>query len=112
MKCAYAKAFRRLVNMSPDAIRQWAKDPRAKCASFESTRRRLPALATLKAKPVHAWTPTDCQFAQRVVAFNTRMDGARNTHGCTAKINVSLKNWGRAAPGCPRVPADCKRSKL
>ena len=47
---AIQNRFRRLVNMSPAEIRAWAKDPRAKLASFESTRRRLPALADLAAK--------------------------------------------------------------
>lgn len=110
--CPAAKEFRRLVNMSPAAIRRWTKDPRARCASFEATRRRLPALAALTAKPSAQWTPRDCAFARRVVAFNTRMDGARKVHGCTTKIDVSLRNWGRAAPGCPRIPKDCRRSKL
>lgn len=112
MRCPNAKEFKRLVNMSPDAIRAWAKDPRSKCASFESTRKRLPALAALKSKPISSWTPRDCAFAKRVVAFNSRMDGARKKHGCTTKINVSLRNWGRAAPECPRVPAGCSRSRL
>lgn len=101
--------FHRLVNMSPAAIRAWAADPRAKCASFESTRRRLPALAALKAKPVSSWTARDLAFARRVVSFNSRMDGMRKQHGCTMKINVALRNWGRAAPGCPRIPIDCQR---
>lgn len=105
-----AKEFHRLVNMSPSAIRAWAADPRAKCASFESTRRRLPALANLKAKPVASWSARDRQFAQRVISFNSRMDGMRKQHGCTTKINVALRNWGRAAPGCPRVPACQRRS--
>jgi hypothetical protein len=47
---ADAAKFRKLVNMSAREIRAWAKDPRAKLASFESTRRRLPALADLAAK--------------------------------------------------------------
>ena len=34
-----------------------------------------------------------------VVSFNSRMDGMRKIHGCTVKINVSLRNWGRAV--CP-----------
>lgn len=112
MGCPHAKAFRQLVNMSPAQIRAWANDPRARCASFESTRRRLPALAALRAKPTHLWTPRDCALAARVVSFNSRMDGMRKQHGCTTKINVSLRNWGRAAPGCPRIPASCRRSSL
>ena len=99
MSCPYAKRFSQLVNMHPRAIRAWAKDPRAKSASFQSTRRRLPALAALKAKPASKWTAKDCAFARRVVSFNARMDGMRKIHGCTVKINVSLRNWGRAV--CP-----------
>lgn len=112
MKSCPRQAFRQLVNMTPREIRSWASDPRAKCASFEATRKRLPALAALKAKPTHQWTSRDCAFASRVVAFNSRMDGMRKQHGCTTKINVALRNWGRAAPGCPRVPTSCARSKL
>jgi len=93
--CPAAKAFRRLVNMTPAEIRAWAKNPRAKLASFPQTRARLPALAALKAKPVAKWTAGDCAFARRVVSFNSRMDGMRRVHGCTTKIDVSLRNWGR-----------------
>lgn len=109
MKPAIAKEFHRLVNMSPAAIRAWASDPRARCASFEATRRRLPALAALKGKPVAFWSARDAAFARRVVSFNSRMDGMRKQHGCTTKINAALRNWGRAAPGCPRIPTDCRR---
>ena len=42
--------FHRLVNMGAAEIRSWAKDPRAKCASFPETRARLPMLASLKAQ--------------------------------------------------------------
>jgi hypothetical protein len=98
--CPYAKRFHRLVNMTPAQIRAWHKNPRSKLASFEATRRRLPALATLKAKPVSRWTARDCDFAKRVVSFNSRMDGMRKQHGCTTKIDVALRNWGRRA--CPR----------
>lgn len=95
-----AKDFRRLVNMSPREIRAWASDSRAKEASFESTRRRLPALARLKAKPVSRWTSIDCNFAQRVVSFNKRMRGMLKQHGCTRKTLVALRNWGHRASEC------------
>lgn len=98
--CPHAKAFRQLVNMSPKAIRTWGKDPRARLASFTSTRRRLPRVAELKAKPVAKWTLADCKLAGRVVSFNTRMTGVVKKHGCTKKAVISLRNWGRAAPGC------------
>lgn len=93
MKCVYEKRFRQLVNMTPAEIRAWAKNPRAKLASFESTRRRLPALAALKER--QTWNAKDCAFAKRVVSFNSRMDGMRKAHGCTPKIDVALRNWGR-----------------
>jgi hypothetical protein len=83
--------------MSPAEIRKWHKNPRSKKASFASTRARLPQLAKLKAKPTSKWTAADCKFAKRVVAFNKRMDGMRKKHGCTEKIDVSLRNWGRRA---------------
>lgn len=104
--CPHAERFHALVNMRASEIRAWAKDPRSKLASWASTRSRLPALATLKAKPVAQWTEADCRFAARVVSFNARMDGMRKEHGCTTKIDVSLRNWGRKAPGCklPRKP--------
>jgi hypothetical protein len=96
---AIQNRFRRLVNMSPSEIRAWAKDPRAKLASFESTRRRLPALADLAAKR-GGWTLKDCSFAQRVNSFNARMQGMVGVHGCTDKMTVALRNWGRQPPGC------------
>lgn len=104
--CPHAKRFGELVNMTPAEIRAWSKDPRSKLASWASTRARLPALAKLKAKPVAQWTEADCKFAARVVSFNSRMDGMRKEHGCTTKIDVSLRNWGRRAPGCklPKKP--------
>jgi hypothetical protein len=92
--------------MSPGAIRKWAKDPRAKCASFESTRKRLPALAKLKAK-TSGWTDADCAYAKRVVNFNTRMQGNVNVHGCGVRNVTSLLNWGRKPPGCAMPPQGC-----
>ncbi len=110
--CSHAKEFHRLVNMTPAEIRKWSKDPRAKCASFPSTVRRLPALAALKEKPVSVWTKRDCSFAARVVNFNSRMDGMRKEHGNTDKINVSLRNWGRAVGEPPKeCPKDTKHKK-
>lgn len=87
--------------MSSKEILAWSKDPRSKLASFEATRRRLPALARLKAKK--RWNTQDCKRAKRANGFNFRMDGTRKERGCTTKINVSLRNWGRKAPGC-RLP--------
>lgn len=101
-----AARFRQLVNMSPEAIRSWAKDPRSKCASFESTRRRLPALATLKAKPSSAWTEDDCRYARRVISFNARHLGQMQRFGCTTRETVALLNWGHK-PRCPMPPASC-----
>jgi hypothetical protein len=97
---AIQNRFRRLVNMSPSEIRAWAKDPRAKLASFESTRRRLPALADLAAKRGN-WTAKDCSFAQRVNSFNARMQGMVDKWGCTTKAVISLRNWARQPPRCP-----------
>lgn len=96
--------FKKNVNMSPDSIRAWAKDPRAKEASWESTRRRLPALAALKAKPCSQWNGRDEKYAQRVLNFNTRMEGMVGKWGCTRKAVISLRNWGRQPTGCP-IPA-------
>lgn len=95
--CPIAKRFNKLVNMSPAEIRRWHKNPRSKKASLPATRRRLPKLAKLKAKAPSKWTKADCDFAKRVVSFNARMDGMRKKHGCTEKIDVSLRNWGRRA---------------
>lgn len=95
-----AKKFRRLVNMSPSEIRSWAKDPASKKASLSATRKRLPALAKLKAKPTSKWTAADEKFAKRVVSFNSRMRGMLKEHGCTDKIVVSLMNWGHRPKSC------------
>lgn len=102
-KAAQAR-FHRSVNMSAAAIRAWAKDPRAKEASWSSTLRRLPALATLKAKPRARWTARDFTYAKRVVAFNDRMSGVVRVHGCTRKAVISLRNWGRQPPKCAVPP--------
>lgn len=99
-------AFHRSVNMSPAAIRRWAQDARAKCASFPATRVRLPRLAALKAKPRDAWTKGDYAYARRVVAFNTRMAGVVRVHGCATRAVVSLRNWGHMPP-CPMPPHGC-----
>jgi hypothetical protein len=101
-----AAKFYRLVNMTPASIRAWAKDPRSKCASFEQTRRRLPALATLKAKSRDAWTAADCQYARRVNSFNARHLGQMKQFGCTLRATVALKNWGHD-PGC-KIPVGVK----
>jgi hypothetical protein len=86
--------------MTPAEIRRWAVDPRAKRASWASTRARLPALAKLRAKPPEKWTEADCRFAARVVSFNSRMLGMRRQWGCKDKIVVSLRNWGHQPKGC------------
>ena len=101
------KAFHRLVNMSPGEILRWAKDPRAKCASFEATRRRLPHLAKLKGKKGE-WDGSDCNYAKRVVSFNSRHLGQMKRFGCTVRETVALMNWGHK-PKCPPVPKTCKR---
>jgi hypothetical protein len=101
MKCPSAARFRALVNMTPAEIRRWAADPRSRQFSFESTRRRLPALAALRAKPEAQWTARDCAFAARVVSFNARMSGALRRDGCTQGYAVSLRNWGHAPRRCP-----------
>lgn len=86
--------------MTPVSILAWAKDSRAKEASWGSTLRRLPALAALKAKPRSKWTTRDFTYAKRVVAFNDRMSGVVRVHGCTRKAVISLRNWGRQPPKC------------
>ena len=95
-----ARKFRAGVNMAPAAIRAWAKDPRAKEASFEATRRRLPALAALRAKSPDRWTAADCKFARRVNSFNARMQGMVDKWGCKQRLLRALRNWGRESPGC------------
>lgn len=92
MTCPSAKRFHALVNMSPTQIRAWSRDPRSREFSEASTRARLPALATLKAKPVSQWTAKDCAFAARVVSYA-----------------VSLRNWGHAPGRCK--PKKSNRSK-
>ena len=99
-----ARAFRASVNMTPDEIRAWAKDPRSKRYSFEATRRRLPALAALREKAEEDWTARDVAFAKRVLSFNARMEGALQRDGCRQGYAVSLRNWGRRPEGCEVDP--------
>lgn len=105
--CPHAREFARWVNMTPSAIRAWARDPRASCASWPETRARLDALADLRAKDPARWTATDCAFAARVVSFNARMSGGMRRDGCTTGYAVSLRNWGHAPASCP-APASCR----
>lgn len=104
--CPHAQKFRQLVNMSPAAIRAWSKDPRSKCASFQSTRDRLPALAELKSKPPSSWSEADCRYAGRVVNFVSRHRGQMGRFGCTERETVALLNWGHK-PRCPMPRAGC-----
>lgn len=97
--------FKRLTNMTPAEIRAWSRSPAAKRASFESTRRRLPALADLTEK-VRAGKPLsakDCDYARRVNSFNLRMTGMQRKWGCTDRLVVALRNWGHQPKGC-KVP--------
>lgn len=98
--------FHELVNMSPSAIRKWAKDNRARCASYQSTRDRLPKLAKLKAKSRRKWTKADYAYAKRVISFNARFLGMVKQHGCTTKMTVALRNWGHDPKGC-NLPQEC-----
>lgn len=98
--------FHRLVNMSPREIRSWARDPRSKCASFEQTRKRLPALAKLKGKSLTLWTEADCKYARRVNSFNARHLGQMKRFGCTVRETVALMNWGHR-PKCKLPNAGC-----
>lgn len=108
MKRSACPRLKRSVNMSPESIRAWAADPRSREASWEATRRRLPALARLKAKPCAQWTAKDEQFANRVLSFNARMEGMVRVHGCTRKAVISLRNWGRQPTACS-IPPPKKR---
>jgi hypothetical protein len=102
------REFNRSVNMTAAQIRAWIKDPRAKEASFSATLRRLPHLAKLKAKR-SAWNKSDCNYAQRVVNFNTRMSGMVKKWGCKRKAVISLRNWGRQPPKCGIPEKKAKR---
>lgn len=99
------RAFKRSVNMSPAEIRAWARDPRAKCASYPSTRARLTKLAALRAKAAraNAFTKDELAYMRKVVGFNAR-HGAQAAKHCTPRRAVALRNWGRKT--CP-LPKHC-----
>lgn len=97
---ATCRAFNRSVNMTPGEIRAWAKDRRSLEASEPETRRRLPALASLKAKPCARWSKRDVDAAKRVLSFNARMGGLVRVKGCKRVAVLSLRNWGRQPPQC------------
>lgn len=99
MKDTY-RAFHQSVNMSAGDIASWAKSPKAKLASFAVTRARLPQLARLKRKPLNQWNSSDVAFAKRVINFNRRMEGMAKKWGCTTKLVVALRNWGRQPTFC------------
>lgn len=126
--CSTPKGFRAVqdkffeqVNMTPESIRRWSKDPRAVCASFKETVARLTkpqmwkgkmrrSLASLKSLDKRKWTLNDCEYAERVNSFNSRHIGALKQHGCTVPEVVALRNWGHN-PRCPEPPMSCKPKK-
>ena len=116
-----AAKFRKLVNMSAREIRAWAKDPRAKCASFPETVQRLthrqkwkgmllPSLVELKEKR-GPWNEIDCKYARRVNSFNVRMQGMVDKWGCKPRALQSLRNWGRMPPKCTMEDVDALGKK-
>lgn len=103
--------FLRLVNMRPDAIRAWSRDPRARCYSQLATLHRLPKLAALRRRASHAgFQPTAAEerYMRKVVGFIKRHKAQVHTQGCTEGRAIALRNWGHAA--CA-VPATCKRAR-
>lgn len=104
--------FKRSVNMSPGAMEAWAKDSRAREASEEATRRRLPRLAALKRKKCSTWTAADEALAKRALSFNARMEGMVNEHGCTRKAVIALRNWGRQPKKCGVPPKKRQRGSF
>ncbi len=96
--------FKKSVNMTPAAIKAWARDARSKEASEDSTRARLPRLAELKRKKCSRWTPADEALAQRALSFNARMEGMVKQHGCSRKAVIALRNWGRKVAKCGVPP--------
>ena len=103
--------FLRLVNMRPEAIRAWARDPRAHCYSQLATIRRLPKLAALRRRAARVGylpTPAEVRYMRKVVGFIKRHKAQVRTQGCTEGRAVALRNWGHAA--CA-VPATCTRAR-
>lgn len=99
--------FRQNVNMSPSQIEKWMKDPRAKEASYERTRRELKLIAKMKRTPKSNWTDAMRDKASRLNAFvaRHRAQGEQQASGgerfhCTRKRVIALRNWGHQPPEC------------
>lgn len=99
--------FKNNVNMSAPQIESWMKDPRAKEASYDKTRRELKLIAEMKRTPKSEWTPAMWKKAKRLNAFVARhraqgkqqASGGKRFH-CTRKRVIALRNWGHQPSEC------------
>lgn len=93
-----AEAYKRYheeVNMGPEKLRAWAKNPCSSKASLsrEPINRNLRILET----PREEWTLATARSAMRTVSFVSRMKGSEQgkpaAKGCPSKRDISLRNW-------------------
>lgn len=96
--CTSARAFRRLVNMSPGELRRWG-------ARGCSDKSRLERLAVLKKKRQKDWTEADCELATEAVAQIQRHATAAG-HTCEPAHVGALRAWGHRAKNCA-TPRKC-----
>lgn len=111
-----------LINMSQDALDEWAKNParleaslnRAKAKDEGGIQSGLDSLHRIKrrkSKPVKDWSDADFDNAAQENGFNGRMIGGKigQPVGSTgmSKWEISLRNWGHD-PALSSSPANSK----
>jgi hypothetical protein len=90
------KSYKKETNMSYSSLKQWSESPCSKRASLSSgpITRNLELLSTAKDK----WTSKHVTWANKTIAFNSRMRGMPRgkplSEECPwSKRDISLKNW-------------------
>lgn len=111
-----------LINMSQEALNEWAKNPARTEASLNRERAKeeggiqsgldsLHRIKRRKSKPVKEWSDADFDNASQENGFNGRMIGGKigQPVGSTgmSKWEISLRNWGHD-PALSSSPANSK----
>ena len=114
--------WKKLINMSQDALDEWAKNPARLEASLNREKAKdeggiqsgldsLHRIKRRKSKPFKEWTDADFDNASQENGFNGRMLGGKigQPVGSTgmSKWEISLRNWGHD-PNLSSSPANSK----
>lgn len=114
--------WKKLINMSQEALNEWAKNPARTEASLNRERAKeeggiqsgldsLHRIKRRKSKPYKEWSDADFDNASQENGFNGRMLGGKigQPVGSTgmSKWEISLRNWGHD-PALSSSPANAK----